>query len=159
MNQDLTLRDLEIFHHHEIMGKTLNETADIVGVSRETIKRTKHKQAYNELAIQALQNKAIGVEKYAEKVAEQLEAKKSINIAGKEVELADNNARIQAIKEVGSVYGLYAPKAISLHSIASIPDEDLALEVEQAAQDRLGGKQREQIAGEGNTPEVKGAVL
>ena len=137
----------------------MEETAALVNVSRETVKRTTHKEAYNELAIQALENNAIGVEKYAEKVAEQLEAQKSMNISGKKEEVPDNNARIQAIKEVGNVYGLYAPREISLHSVASIPDEELADEIGKAAQDQLGGVQREQIAGKGNAKKVEGTVL
>ena len=43
---ELTVRDEMVFRHHEVEGKTIDQTANIIGVSRDTVKHTKKKPAY-----------------------------------------------------------------------------------------------------------------
>jgi hypothetical protein len=131
----LLIRDAEIFNYHEIEGRTLEETAELVGVSRSTVVKARQKETYNQLAINALQQRKMPVDQYAEKLVEATEAKKALNIRGVRHEEPDNLTRMTALKEIGAIYGVYRPKQINLqHGLAGAPDEVLDAEIEELSE-------------------------
>jgi len=137
-NETMTMRDLEIFKANQIDGKTLDKTAEIVGVSRKTVSRTKSKVSYHELAQAALEQKGLTVDVYAGKLIEKLDARKGVNYDGERIEEDDNVAQMTALKEVAQIYGVHAPREIDLkHSLASASDEELDQNLADAAA-RLG---------------------
>jgi len=130
----LTLRDLEIFQAHTIERKTLDETAQQVEVSRDTVKRTKRKKSYRDLVVAALEVKGFTVEDYASGLINLTTAQKEINVDGVLETVDDNPTRLGALKKIGDVYGDNAPKQLDLLPTGST-DEEINLELEQAMQE------------------------
>lgn len=129
----LTLRDAEIFKYHMLDKKTLDETADLVGVSRDVVKRTKKKQAFCELIDMAMQDEGYAAKEYAENLISMLQATKGVNYAGRRQEEPDNLVRMQALRTWGDVTGAYAPKQLNLqHQMGAISDDELEDELKSS---------------------------
>ena len=130
----LTYRDLQVFQKHQVENKTLEQTAQELGISRDTVKRTKLRSSYNELGQQALEYQALTIDKYIEKLIKKLDATKGVNYGGRKIEEDDNVAQMAALKEIGNIYGVHAPEQHNIqHTLAGTSDEDLDREFEAAA--------------------------
>jgi len=160
-NNTLTYQELTAFDLHEIKGKTIPETAAIVGVDESTIDNWKKRQPWHELAIAAIQEKdeGLAVEKYAEKLLEMRDRTKKVNVGGALEEIDDNVAQIRYLDSIEKVFGLYAPQK---HEItAGISDAEIDKELEEAAS-KLSVESMEvqkQRAGSGSSDEGEGTVL
>ena len=127
----LTYPELTAFKHHEVDGKTIPETAAILNVDEKTIDRMKKKSAWRDLTIAAIKDRGHTLDDYAAKLIEMKDKKKQINVDGKLESIEDNTAQIAYLKEIASIYGLYAPQK---HEIApSLSDEELDSDLEEAA--------------------------
>jgi predicted DNA-binding protein (UPF0251 family) len=141
----LTLRDLEILQKHTIEGKTQRVTAMEMGISKDVIKRTKRKPAYNQLAQAALEEKGYTVDRLVSDLIAKTKAQKDINIGGSCIQVDDNVAQLKAIERIGDIYGVNAPKDISITGIAGSSDAEIFEELEEALQAaRVAGADREQ---------------
>lgn len=157
----LEYKELEAFHHHEVLGKTIPDTAEIIGVSERSVNRMKLKPAWHDLTIIALEKKGHTLDDYAEKLLEMKDKQKSINIAGHKEVVDDNFAQITYLKEIALIYGIYAPQKMDLrHGIAQTSDTELAEELDEATK-RYGVAQRagEQTESTTDSEQVEGAVL
>jgi hypothetical protein len=122
----LTLRDLQVFTEHEVNEKTLDETAEALNVSRDTVKRTKKRGAYRDLVLSALEEKGFTVNEYVKKLIELTEAEKVINCGGHNMPVDDNTTRMKAIEKIGKVFGDDATPGLDVkHSLQSLSDEEL----------------------------------
>ena len=132
----LTYRDLQVFNKIENEGKTLDKTAEELGVSRDTIKRTKKKDCYRNLVLDALEKKGFTVETYVTKLVGLTDAEKEINIGGDIHFVPDQTTRMKAIDKVGKVYGDNCPtENIITSNFASSSDEELFEELEGRCKD------------------------
>jgi len=135
----LTARDLQVFEHHLLGNKTIAETAKAIGVSTDTVKRTKKKPAYRQMVLDAMEEAGFGVEQYVSKLIKLTDAKKTLNVGGHEIEVDDNPVQLGAIRKVGDIYGDDAPKELGLtHSTAGSSDDELIAELAESLQERSG---------------------
>lgn len=132
----LTIRDLKIFKAHIMDGKTLNETAAEVGCSRETVKRTKKNPAFRDLMLACFDELGKTPMEYAKKLWAMTEAKKEINVNGSLETVDDNQARMTSLKEIGQIYGVYAPQKVDIsQTISDADDAELFNELSVAAKE------------------------
>lgn len=146
----LNLRDVAIFKAHTLEGLSLNETAQKVGCSRDTVKRTKKKEAYHRLAQEALERQQYGIDELVGDLIAKTKAKKELYIGSGVIEVDDNITQLKAIERIGDIYGVNAPTNLNVAAIAGSSDEELAGEIEEAcreagvddteSQPRLGGE-------------------
>ena len=157
----LTYRDLQIFTKHETEGKTLDKTAEEMGVSRDTVKRTKKKAAYRDLVLDAMEKQGFQVENYVEKLVGLTSAEKEINIGGDLHYVPDNTTQMKAIEKIGKVYGDAAPVDIDLSSsLARSSDEELFEEFEDAlGRLPVESDTSEHGEGESDSGEIEGTIL
>lgn len=130
-NNTLTYPQLTAFQHHEVEGKSIPKTAEIVGVDESTIDHWKKKRAWHDLAIAAIGEAGHTLDDYAAKLIEAKDKKKQINVGGKLQEVDDNPAQIAYLKEIAAIYGLYAPQKHEI--IASPSDAELDSDLDKAA--------------------------
>lgn len=136
----VTIRDMGVLVHHEMNGCTLEETAKKLGVSRDTVKRTKRRAAYRDLVLAALEEKGFDVPKYVDKLIGLTDAERDINIGGQVHLVPDNVARMAAIKKIGDIYGDSAPKELShTHSLTASSDDELGELLEEAERNLVLG--------------------
>jgi len=129
-DKTLTYPELTAFQHHEVEGKTIPETAQIIGVDEKTIDRMKRKTAWRDLAIIAIEQQGHTLGDYAKKLIEMKDKKKQINVGGILAKVEDNAAQVAYLKETAAIYGLYAPQK---HEVTASPsDEELARNLEEA---------------------------
>jgi hypothetical protein len=158
-DQSLTLRDAKVFYHHNMQDKTMKETAKILNVSIDTVKRTKKKEAYYKLAAAQLEQQTCDIPTYVAKLIAKTEAKKANNYGGNRVEEDDNVAQMTALKEIGAIYGVYAPKEVHAEfSLAQASDAELFGEIEEA-QRRVGVEAEEHVCDSGDGESLEGEVL
>ena len=125
--------DITVIQHHEVEKKSLDETAAIMNVSRETVKRIKRKPAYRDFVLEAIENKGYNADKFAEQLIALTEAKKKMNVEGELEDVDDNPTRMKAVEKMGDILGVDAPKEYDLqHSIAAKSDAELAEEFGRA---------------------------
>ena len=157
----LTYRDLQIFKKHETEGKTLDKTADEMGISRDTVKRTKKKAAYRDMVLAAMEAEGYGVEQYVQKLVKLTDAKKEISIGGDSIKVDDNTTQMKAIDKIGKVFGDNAPTEVDLtSSLASASDAELFAELEEEFERRgLEAESGEHADGESGPSEEQGRIL
>ena len=142
----LTMRDLTVFSKIEMEGKTLDQTAEEMNISRDTVKRTKKRGSYRDLVLDALEEKKFGVPEYVDKLIKLTKAKKTLNCGGHDMEVEDNTTQMKAIEKIGKVYGDDSPTNIDItSSLASSRDEDLIGEIEAALGNGLDKDTGEQV--------------
>ena len=135
----LTYKDLKVFTKVEVEGKTLDQAAEELGCSRDTLKRTKKRGSYRDLTLQAMDEQGYGVDEYVAKLVELTKAQKLLNCGGHDVTVEDNVTQLKAIEKIGKVYGDNAPTNIDISgSLASTRDADLYDEIEEALGNPLG---------------------
>jgi len=136
--ESVTTKDLAVLKLHEVEGKTLQETADVMGVSRTTVKQIKKRPAYREMVLLALEQESKTPADYAKKLMALVEAKKTINVGGHPIETEDNVTQFNATKQWGNILGVDAPKELDVqHSLAGASDEELGKALTEA-ESRLG---------------------
>jgi len=133
----LTIDDVSVIKLHEVGKLSLDETAEAMNVSRETVKRIKKKPAYRDFVLAALEAEEYNATKYARQLIALTEAKKETTCQGKPIDkVVDNAARMKAIEKIGDILGVDAPKEYDLqHSLATKSDEELAEELGRAKQE------------------------
>ena len=130
---NLTLRDLQVFSKIEQEGKTLDQAAEELGVSRDTVKRTKKRGCYRDLILDAIAERQFTVDEYAKKLIALTEAEKVLNCGGHDQVVSDNPVRMKAIEKLGRIYGDDADKTVNLGlSAQSTSDEELLEEIDSA---------------------------
>jgi len=157
----LTYRDLQIFNLHEQKGKTLDETAEELGISRDTVKRTKRKLAYRDLVLTAMEEQGFQVEDYVKKLILLTQAEKEINVGGDIRMVNDNTTQMKAVEKIGKIYGDNAPLDLEISgNLTKASDGELFEELAEASE-RFGVDVESGESGEdeGDTPEIKGTVL
>ena len=143
--KSLTMRDISVFVEHEVNGKTLDETAETLGCSRDTVKRTKKRGSYRDLVIDALEEKKFTVGDYVEKLIDLTDSKKTLNCGGHNIEVPDNTTQMKAVEKIGKVYGDDAPTNIDISgSLASSRDEELTEQLETALSESVDTSAGEQ---------------
>jgi hypothetical protein len=148
--KDLNLRDLEIMQSQEIDRKTYEETMEEIGICRDTIARTKKKQAYRDIVIAALEQESVTAVTFAQNLKKLMDAKRTINIGGEEVVVDDNVTRFNAVKKHGDILGVDAPKTFDLkHSMAAMADDELQEAIDESIED-LDGRLKNQVTGTPN---------
>lgn len=131
--ENLNLRDLQVFHHTMVENRSNIETADIMGLSHDTVSRTKKKAAYHQLITDAMEAEGEGPAQFANRLIRGLDAKKSINVAGKVEEVPDNMTRTTNLEIWADVAGAKAPKELNLtHGIKAETDDELQAELEDS---------------------------
>lgn len=130
-SDSLSYSQLTAFKHHEVDGKTIPQTAEIVGVDESTIDHWKKKRAWRDLAIAALEHQGHTIDDWAAKVIEMKDRKKSMNVGGTKVDVEDNQAQIRYLDSVEKLLGLAAPQKHEF--IASPSDEELDRDLDEAA--------------------------
>ncbi len=130
----LTKRDLLVYKKNIVEGKTLSKTAQELGICSETVKRTKQKQAFREYALAALQELGYTVDTHIERLVALTMADRYAAYRGERTSEPDNPVRMQAMKEIGQMMGLHAPKETNVqHNIAMSSDEELFEELDAVA--------------------------
>jgi hypothetical protein len=158
--EGLTFRDLQVFSKCEQQNKTLDEAAAEMGVSRDTIKRTKKRGSYRDLTLSAMEELGYTVDEYVKKLVGLTNAKKLLNCGGHDMEVEDNVVQLKAIEKIGKVYGDNAPTNIDITgSLAGSSDENILEEIESALENPVGGDSGEQGVGEDVGGQVEGEVL
>ena len=157
----LTYRDLQIFNLHEQKGKTLDETAEELGISRDTVKRTKRKLAYRDLVLTAMEEQGFQVEDNVKRLILLTQAEKEINVGGDIRMVNDNTTQMKAVEKIGKIYGDNAPLDLEISgNLTKASDGELFEELAEASE-RFGVDVESGESGEdeGDTPEIKGTVL
>lgn len=157
----LTYRDLQIFHLHEEKGKTLDETAEELGISRDTVKRTKRKIAYRDLVLTAMEEQGFGVDDYVKKLIGLTDAQKEINVGGDIRMVDDNVTQMKAVEKIGKIYGDSAPENLEISgNLTKASDGELFEELAEASE-RFGValESGEPGEGEGDSTEIEGRIL
>ena len=145
----MTLREIEIWHSQEVevsnnpstkgrRGKTWNETMTELNVSNKAITHTKKKSEYNAQTQAMLEQKQLGIEQYVDGLIKLTKAEKGVTLLidsptegsvakiKKRLQEPDNVTRMNAISEVGDIFGAKAPKQVDLkHSMAAMSDEEI----------------------------------
>jgi hypothetical protein len=97
------------------------------------------------LAQAALEEKGYTVDRLVSDLIAKTKAQKDINIGGSCIQVDDNVAQLKAIERIGDIYGVNAPKDISITGIAGSSDAEIFEELEEALQAaRMAGADREQ---------------
>ena len=131
--ENLNLRDLQVFHHTMVENQSNVATAKLMGVSHDTIGRTKKKAAYHQLITDAMEAEGEGPVQFARRLIKGLDAKKSINVAGKVKVVTDNMTRTTNLEIWADVAGAKAPKELNLtHGIKAETDDELLAELEDS---------------------------
>ena len=124
--EGLTYRDLQVFAKVEQEGKTLDQAAEELGVSRDTIKRTKKRGSYRDLTLAAMEELGYTVEDYTKKLIGLTDAKKMLNFGGHNEIVDDNVTQLKAIEKIGKVYGDNADVGVNVrHDMGMASDEEL----------------------------------
>ena len=114
--------------------KTLQQTADEIGIHRNTAIHTVQKTAFRELLIVSLEQQGFTVESLAAKLIQKTEAKRMIGKKLREVD--DNKTQMSAVKELTSIYGVHSEKNLRVqHSVAGASDAELDSQIEDLARD------------------------
>ena len=160
ITQTPTLRDAEVVLHHGLENRTLEETGKIMNLSKSTIKRTKRRAAYNELAIQAGEDLDHDIKELMKKLWDKTEAK--YKLKGAEAEEVDaHSIQMRALERLGDVYGIDAPKEVDIAGlIASSSIEELLAEIVETKRRYEMAEGGEQPAVDvDNSETIEGAVL
>lgn len=143
----LTLRDLEVLTL-DIEGKTGEEIAEKVGVSRKTVVNTKAKPAYRDLMIGALEVHKFGVNDIAKKLVSMTDAQKAINVDGTLEIVEDNTTQLGAVRKLCDIFGVDAPKELDIKATtAAMTNEELLSHLSQEI-----GVRKDQMQGVVNVP-------
>jgi predicted DNA-binding protein (UPF0251 family) len=141
---DCTIQDAEAVQYHAVEGKSLAETGKLMGVSRDTVKRIKKREAYHDLAVQALEKAGGDVKKTMEKLVAKTEAKYTIKTGTDKdgnntyEEVDAHTPQLRAIERICDIYGVDAPKHLDVAGlIASASVEELLAEIAETKR-RLG---------------------
>jgi len=127
----LTLQQLEILQKHTIEGKTQEQVAKELGISRDSVKRAKRKPAYHELAQAALEKKGYTVEALVVDLIAKTTAQKSENIGGSIIEIEDNVSQMKALDQIAKIYGVHAPQNVNLTTTMTASDKELLDELNE----------------------------
>lgn len=121
-------------------------------VSRNTIARTKKKQAYREIVITELEQRKVTAATFAKNLKKLLTAKKTLLTKdGEEVKVVDNVTRFNALKKHGDILGVDAPKEFDLkHSMSAMGDDELQEAIDNSVEE-LDGRIKNQITGTAGT--------
>lgn len=125
-DKSITNRDAMVFFHNAVQGKTLDQTAQELGISRDTVKRTKKKSSYRDLVIAYGGQIDLTMEAYVRKLKELMYANKTIKLDSGSITVPDNTTQLNATLKFGRILGDEAPKETSVqHTIAGASDEEL----------------------------------
>ena len=112
------------------------DIAKEVDLTRKTVRKILDKPSVRQLMMEALTENKFTLSMLAKKNIDMLSAKKFAK--GKTEEVDDNVAQATAMKELNSIYGVYAPKQLDIRaSAAEASLEDLTGQVD-AALEELG---------------------
>ena len=127
----LTLQQLEILQRHTVEGKSQEQVARELGISRDTVKRVKRKPAYHELAQAALETKGYTVDTLVEDLIAKTTATKSENIGGSVIEIEDNVSQMKALDQIAKIYGVHSPQSINLNTTNAASELELLEELDE----------------------------
>jgi hypothetical protein len=144
----MTLKELEIWHSQEVAisncpsckgrrGKTYKETMKDLNVTATTISRTKKKKDYNALAQARLEQNNHTINEYVDDLIRKTKAQKGVTVKGEGRIMEDDNVtQMNAITEIGEIFGAKAPKQVDLkHSLAAMSDEELQNEIDKSVEE------------------------
>lgn len=99
---------------------TDEQTAEALGVSRQTIATVKRRESYNRLAQIALEDSGAGIEHWCEKIVDLGRSKK-------------DQVKLSATELALDVFGAKAPKEVDItHRFNALTDDELTMELENA---------------------------
>jgi hypothetical protein len=149
-SKSLNSRDLEIVHSQLIEGDSNVVTAEKVGCSERTVRRTKQKQAYRDLVIAQLAEIEYDAATYAKNMVAHTKAEKKIRFNGEDEKVPDTKHRLIADMKLGDVFGVEAPKEFDLkHSMAAMSDDELLQEIDKSTEE-LNGRFQHHLTGPPN---------
>jgi len=135
--------DNAIYQSQEVEGKTYKETSEELGISANCIADAKKLDAYREAVLQTAEERWSVAEKIVDQLDEGFAATKKTKFG----EQADGVRRIQALKELNTIAGVYAPKQFDLkHSMAAMSDDELGKAVDASVKE-LDGRIKNRVAG------------
>ncbi len=140
----------------KVSGKNNTEIAEEVGLNRKSVKAVLDKPAIREMILHSISEHEFTLSMLAKKHIEMLSATKEISVAGVLTEVADNVAQVAAMKELNSIFGVYAPKELDIRaSTAERSLVDLTAEAEAAIRELGLSTIGDAIVVSNDTPEVE----
>jgi len=160
---EVKINKLKLFHKNVVEGKPLTQCAEEIGVSRRTLHNYKNSVDYRQLALARLDSSPLGgVDGTIDRLIDALDATKPIVTEDAEGvtsihRVPDNKTRMDALKEVTKIYGIYAPERTDVKvTVAFSSDEELFSQIEQAERDCVSLEPQQTV--EGSTGVFAGKV-
>jgi len=133
---------LKFFEKNIIEGKSMNQCSKELGLHRSTLHNYKQRDDFRQMAVMHLEDSKLnGVKGTVSKLVGALDATKPIvmtaaNGSTSIRQVPDSKTRMEALKEVIKIYGLYAPqKQDTTLAISISSDEELFRQIDEAQRD------------------------
>ena len=165
--KNIDIQVAEAVQYHAVEGKTLAEAGELMGCSRDTVKRIKKREAYHDLATQALEDAGGDVEEVMKKLLAKTEATYYKHI-GKDKEgnekyekIDAHTTQLRAIERICDIYGVDPPKQLDVAGlIASSSVEELLAEIKKTESElKMDGKREKPADDVDSSEKVQGTVL
>ena len=147
-NVQIKINKVKLFHKHIVEGKTLAVCADEIGVCSKTLHNYKNSDDYREMALTHLDTSKLGgLKGGCGKLVDALDATRAVVTEDAEgsthiTRVPDNKTRMDALKEVFKIYGVYAAeKRDTTVTVAFSSDADLFRQIDEAQAACCGVKQ------------------
>jgi len=142
------INKVKLFHKHIVEGKKLAVCADEIGVCAKTLHNYKNSDDYRALALTHLDTSKLGgLKGGCGKLVDALDATRAVVTEDTEgsthiTHVPDNKTRMEALKEVFKIYGIYAPeRRDTTVTVAFSSDADLFRQIDEAQAACSGVKQ------------------
>jgi hypothetical protein len=140
--RDVLARKMQFLHKNIIEQKNVSQCAKEMGVSRKTLHNYRNSEDCRQAAIQMVEDSAVkGLDGVMTKLVDKLEAKRVVVVTDKEgnqsvKNVADEKIRLDAIKELCKIYGVYAPTKTDAQITVSVQsDADIFAKIEEIERD------------------------
>ncbi len=120
----------------KMSGWTNTDISKKVNLTRKTVKKILDKPSIRQIMMDALTENKFTLNMLAKKNIDMLSAKKFAK--GKTEEVDDNVAQVTAMKELNSIYGVYAPKQLDIRASAAEASLEELTDQADAALEELG---------------------
>ncbi len=134
-------------------GLNITQISKEVNLTRKTVRAVLDKPSIRQMMMDALTENQFTLNKLAKKNIEMLSAKKSMFANGECKEVDDNVAQVGAMKELNSIYGVYAPKQLDIRASATEASLEELTDQADAALEELNmvAEQPASLTGSNNT--------
>ncbi len=119
-------------------GLTNTQIAKETNLTRKTVKVILDKPSIRQMMMDALSENKFTLSMLAKKNIDMLSATRYAFVNGKYEKLNDNVAQVAAMKELNSIYGVYAPKQLDIRASATEASLEELTNQADAALEELG---------------------